>query len=109
MRCSTNERYYDTIYQERYMGLPSVNVDAYRDSSPITHAKNLKGNLLIIHGTGDDNTHYQTVELLLDELIKHEKQFSIMIYPNRSHGIYEGAGTTRHLWTLITDYLLKNL
>ncbi len=108
-----DERYYDTIYQERYMGLLNRDTgegnDVYQKNSPITYAKNLRGNLLIVHGTGDDNTHYQTTELLFDELIRHEKQFRMMAYPGRTHGISEGTGTTKHLWTLVTDYLLENL
>ena len=108
-----DERNYDTIYQERYMGIPDASGgdenDAYKKCSPITYAKNLKGNLLIVHGTADDNTHYQTVELLFDELIRHNKQFQMMVYPNRTHGLSEGSGTTRHLWTLVTDFLLENL
>ena len=104
-----NQKMYDTIYQERYMGLPNDNADGYTRGSPITHAKNLKGNLLIVHGTGDDNCHYQGVELLMNELIAHNKLFSLMAYPNRSHSISEGANTTRHLYQLMTDYLRKNL
>ena len=104
-----NQRYYDTIYQERYMGLPNDNVDGYRNGSPIHFAHQLKGNLLLIHGTGDDNCHYQTMELLINELIKHDKQFTMMAYPNRSHSIREGKGTTKHLRTLMTNYLYENL
>ena len=104
-----NQRYYDTIYQERYMGLPSDNVDGYRDGSPINFAHQLKGNLLLIHGTGDDNCHYQTMEMLINELIRHNKQFSMMAYPNRSHSIREGKNTTRHLRQLMTNFLLENL
>ncbi len=104
-----NQRYYDTIYQERYMGLPNDNVDGYRDGSPINFAHQLEGNLLLIHGTGDDNCHYQTMELLINELIRHGKQFTMMAYPNRSHSIHEGKGTTRHLRTLMTQYLNTNL
>jgi dipeptidyl-peptidase-4 len=96
---------YDNIYQERYMGLPQENKDDFINGSPITHAKNLRGNLLYIHGTGDDNVHYQNAELLQNELIKYNKQFQFMSYPNRSHGIYEGEGTTKHLSTLYTNYL----
>lgn len=103
-----NQLYYDNIYQERYMGLPSENFDAFVEGSPITYAKNLKGNLLLVHGTGDDNVHYQNAEALVNELIKHNKQFQIMPYPNRSHGIYEGENTTRHLYTLLTNYLVRN-
>ncbi|WP_373511467.1 DPP IV N-terminal domain-containing protein [Persicitalea sp.] len=100
-----NQLTYDNIYQERYMGLPQENLEDFVKGSPITHAKNLVGNLLYIHGTGDDNVHYQNAEMLLDELIKHNRQFQFMPYPNRSHGIYEGEGTSRHLATLFTKFL----
>ena len=96
---------YDNIYQERYMGLPQENREDFVKGSPITHAKNLRGNLLYIHGTGDDNVHYQNAELLQNELIKYNKQFQFMSYPNRSHSISEGEGTTKHLSTLYTNYL----
>ena len=85
-----DQRHYDTIYQERYMGLPADNVEGYRNGSPIHFAKQLKGNLLIVHGTGDDNCHYLGVETLIDELIAHNKPFTMMAYPNRSHSINEG-------------------
>ena len=75
----------------------------------MTYAKNLEGNLLIIHGTADDNVHYQNIEVLINELIKHNKEFQMMSYPNRSHGIYEGKNTRRHLYTLLTNYILKNV
>jgi dipeptidyl-peptidase-4 len=104
-----DQKLYDTVYQERYMGLPDDNVDGFREGSPITHASNLEGNLLLIHGTGDDNVHYQGFELLVNELIKHGKQFDMMSYPNRSHGISEGEGTTMHLYTLMTNYLEEHL
>ena len=104
-----NQRYYDTIYQERYMGLPETNVEGFREGSPINFAKQLEGNLLLIHGTGDDNCHYQTTEMLIDELIAHNKQFSMMAYPNRTHSIKERKNTTRHLRDLMTRYLLNNL
>ncbi|MEJ2189716.1 MAG: prolyl oligopeptidase family serine peptidase, partial [Acidobacteriota bacterium] len=100
---------YDTIYQERYMGLPEDNEEGYEDGSPITHAANLEGDLLLVHGTGDDNCHYQGFELLVNELIANGKQFDMMSYPNRTHGIYEGKGTTMHLYTLLTNYLLEHL
>ena len=87
------------------MGLPQQNPEGYKEGSPITFAKNLRGDLLIVHGTGDDNVHYQGTEMLINELIKNNKQFSVMVYPNRSHGIYEGKNTTRHLRTLLTNYL----
>ncbi|MFC3879129.1 DPP IV N-terminal domain-containing protein [Algoriphagus namhaensis] len=104
----SNQLIYDNIYQERYMGLPQENMEDFVNGSPITYAKNLEGNLLLIHGTGDDNVHYQSAEMLINELIKHNKQFQIMPYPNRSHGIYEGEGTRLHLYTLLTNYLMRN-
>ncbi len=100
-----NQLTYDNIYQERYMGLPQENLSDIMDGSPITYAKNLKGNLLYIHGTGDDNVHYNNAEMLINELIKYNKQFQVMPYPNRSHGISEGEGTSEHLSTLYTNYL----
>jgi len=90
------------------MGLPQENLEDFVKGSPITNAKNLEGNLLYIHGTGDDNVHYQNAEMLVNELIKYNKQFQFMAYPNRSHGIYEGEGTSLHLKTLFTEYLKKN-
>ena len=103
-----NQLFYDNVYQERYMGLPQENPEDFIEGSPVTHAGNLEGNLLIIHGTGDDNVHYQNMEYLVNELIRQNKQFRMMAYPNRSHGIYEGANTQRHLYMLITNYLLEN-
>jgi dipeptidyl-peptidase-4 len=100
-----NQLTYDNIYQERFMGLPQENKDDFINGSPITYAKNLKGNLLYIHGTGDDNVHYQNAEMLINELVKYNKQFQIMPYPNRSHSISEGEGTSEHLSTLFTNYL----
>ena len=105
----SDQRFYDTIYQERYMGLPTDNEHGYKNGSPITFAHQLKGNLLIIHGTGDDNCHYQSCEALVNELIKHNKHFTIMAYPNRTHSIAEGENTRRHLYALLTRYLKENL
>lgn len=102
---SADQLLYDTIYQERYMGLPADNVDGYRLGSPITHAPQLKGNLLLVHGTGDDNGHYQGTEKLINELIAHHKRFTVMPYPARSHGISEGNNTVPHFYSLLTDYL----
>jgi len=104
----TDQFTYDNIYQERYMGLKSENPDDFKDGSPIKYAKNLRGNLMYIHGTGDDNVHYQNAELLQNELILHGKQFSFMSYPNRSHSIREGDGTRKHLGVLFTDFLKEN-
>jgi dipeptidyl-peptidase-4 len=104
-----DQRGYDTIYQERYMGLAADNEAGYREGSPVTHAAGLRGELLLIHGTGDDNCHYATVELLIDELVRRGKQFRMFAYPNRSHSISEGANTTRHLWEQITRFLEEKL
>jgi len=103
----TNELFYDNIYTERYMGLPQENMEDYVKGSPLTYAKNLRGNLLYIHGTGDDNVHYDNAEVLINELVKYNKLFQFMPYPNRTHGISEGEGTRKHLQTLFTDYLRK--
>ena len=103
-----NQLTYDNIYQERYMGLPQENREDFLKGSPITYAKNLKGNLLYIHGTGDDNVHYNNAEMLVNELVKHGKQFQFMAYPNRTHGISEGEGTGSHLSALYTKYLKEH-
>jgi dipeptidyl-peptidase-4 len=103
-----NQLTYDNIYQERYMGLPQENLQDIVNGSPVTYARNLKGNLLYIHGTGDDNVHYNNAEMLINELVKHNKQFQVMAYPNRTHGISEGEGTSEHLATLFTEYLKRN-
>lgn len=100
---------YDTIYEERYMGLPKANAEGYRLGSPITHASALKGNLLIVHGTGDDNVHYQGTEKLINELVAQNKRFTVMPYPNRDHAINTGEGTQRHLYELMTNYLHRYL
>ncbi len=102
-----NQLTYDNIYQERYMGDPKESYQDYVDGSPIKYAKNLKGNLLYIHGTGDDNVHYQNAEMLANELIKHKKVFYMLSYPNRSHGIRED-GAYPHVRLMFTDFLRKN-
>jgi len=104
-----DQRYYDTIYQERYMGLPQENAEGYAKGSPITYAHRLEGNLLLVHGTGDDNVHYQGTEALMNRLIQAGKPFDMMAYPNRSHGIYEGPGTTLHVYSLLTRYLMDHV
>lgn len=103
-----NQLFYDNIYQERYMGLPQENREDFVAGSPVTYAKNLRGNLLYIHGTGDDNVHYDNAEVLINELVKHKKQFQVMPYPNRTHSISEGEGTSEHLKTLYTNYLMQH-
>jgi dipeptidyl-peptidase-4 len=103
-----DQRLYDTIYQERYMGLPQDG-DAYRLASPITFADGLHGQLLLVHGSGDDNVHYQGSERLVNRLVSLGKPFDLMVYPNRSHCICEGRGTTLHIYSLLTRYLLEHL
>ena len=101
--------YYDTIYQERYVGLPQDNPEVYRVGSPVTFASQLKGDLLVVHGSGDDNVHYQNTEALVNALVKANKPFQLMVYPNRTHCICEGEGTSIHLYSLLTRYLSEHL
>ena len=103
-----NQLFYDNIYQERYMGLPQENREDFINGSPVSHAQGLKGNLLYIHGSGDDNVQFDNAEVLLNALVKYNKQFQFMEYPNRSHSISEGEGTRLHLSTLYTNFLRKN-
>ncbi len=103
-----NQLAYDNAYQERYMGIPAETREDFIAGSPYTYAKNLKGNLLYIHGTGDDNVHYSNAEKLFNELIRYNKPFRMMAYPMRSHGIFEGEGTTQHLSTICQKFLLEN-
>ena len=100
---------YDNIYQERYMGLPNDNVAGYREGSPLTHAGKLEGNLMIIHGTGDDNVHYQNFEMLANELIKNNKLFTMLSYPMRDHGISQGKNTTLHMRRSMEKFWKDNL
>jgi len=104
----TTWRYYDTIYTERYLQTPQLNAAGYDDNSPITHVNMLKGNFLLIHGTGDDNVHFQNSVDLVNALIAADKQFETFYYPNRNHGIY-GGNTTWHLYTQMTDFLKRKL
>ncbi|WP_300580655.1 S9 family peptidase [uncultured Pseudoalteromonas sp.] len=102
-------RLYDTIYQERYAGNPNTDPESYDNTSPISFAKDLQGKLLLIHGTGDDNVHYQGSERLINELVKHNKQFEFFSYPNRSHSLREGKGTTLHYHTMMANFFEKHL
>jgi dipeptidyl-peptidase-4 len=104
-----DQRYYDTIYQERYMGLPKDNPQGYHDGSPINSAAGLQGKLLIVHGSGDDNCHFKVTELLVNRLIALGKTFDFMDYPNRTHAISEGEGTSLHLHRLLARYLEEHV
>jgi dipeptidyl-peptidase-4 len=103
-----NQLNYDNIYQERYMGLLPEDKHYFVDNSPLAHAKYLQGNLLLVHGTGDDNVHYNNAEQMINQLIKYGKTFQLMSYPNRTHGIYEGEGTSKHLVLTYTKFLKEN-
>jgi len=105
----TDLRYYDTIYTERYMGLPQQNAEDYRQASPVTFVNGLRGDLLLVHGSGDDNVHYQNSETLVNALVSANKPFQLMVYPNRSHCICEQRGTSMHLYSLLTKYLEEHL
>jgi dipeptidyl-peptidase-4 len=102
-------RLYDTIYQERYYGLPQQNAADYTEGSSLTFADRLRGNLLVVHGSGDDNVHYASTERLVNALVAANRPFTMMAYPNRTHCICEGEGTSLHLYSLLTSYLQKNL
>lgn len=104
----TNWRYYDNIYTERYNGLPQDNASGYDENSPINHVSKLKGKYLLIHGTGDDNVHFQNAVEMTNALIKAGKQFDTMYYPDRAHGI-RGGNATYHLYTMMYNYVLNNL
>lgn len=104
----TNWRYYDTIYTERYMGLPQDNPSGYDDNSPINFVDGLEGELLLVHGSGDDNVHVQNVFEMAEELVQADKQFDMMIYKDRNHSIY-GGNTRMHLYTLMSNYVRNNL
>jgi len=105
----SHQKLYDTAYQERYMGLPNENKQGFFEGSPINHASKLEGNLLLIHGTADDNVHYQSFEMLVDELIKQNKLFDMMAYPMRTHAIRERENTSLHLRRTMANYWKENL
>jgi len=104
----THWKYYDTIYTERYNGLPQDNAAGYDKGSPLTYAQNLRGKLLMVHGTGDDNVHFQNTEAMINAFVAANRPFSFMAYPNRNHGIY-GGNTRQHLYTLLTSFVEQNL
>ncbi len=104
----SNWRYYDNIYTERYMGLPKDNSSGYDDNSPINYVKKLKGKLLLVHGTADDNVHFQNSIMLANALVDANKQFDMQFYPNKNHSIY-GGYTRYHLYKKMTNFILENL
>ncbi len=104
----TNWRYYDNIYTERFMRTPQENSSGYDDNSPINFVKNLQGKYFLIHGSGDDNVHYQNTMEMINALVNANKQFDLFIYPNKNHGIY-GGNTRNHLYNMILNYTLENL
>lgn len=101
-------RFYDSIYTERYLKRPQDNAEGYDSNSPINHVEKLKGSYLLVHGTADDNVHFQNAIELQNALIKANKQFDSFYYPNRTHSI-SGGNTRFHLYTMMTNFLLKNL
>lgn len=101
-------RYYDSIYTELYMGLPKDNPDGYDDNSPLNHTEKLKGKYLLIHGTADDNVHFQNAIELSEKLVQDNKQFDMQFYMDKNHGIY-GGNTSMHLYTRMTNFILENL
>ena len=104
----TNWKYYDNIYTERFMRTPSENPTGYESNSPINFVNQLKGNFLLIHGSGDDNVHYQNSMEMINSLVKENKQFDMFIYPNKNHGIY-GGNTRNHLFNMMLNFTLENL
>jgi dipeptidyl-peptidase-4 len=104
----THWKFYDTIYTERYMGLPQDNAEGYDRGSPLTYAKNLRGRLLMVHGSGDDNVHYQNTEVMANALVAANRPFDLMVYPNRNHAIV-GGPTRTHLFSLLTRFVEENL
>ena len=105
-----NWRYYDNIYTERFLGLPKDNAKGYDENSPLNFADRLKGNYLLIHGTGDDNVHFQNSAEMVEKLENAGKQFEFRIYPNKNHSIYDATGNTRlNLYQLMTDFIMRKL
>jgi dipeptidyl-peptidase-4 len=104
----TNWRYYDNIYTERFMRTPNENGENYDVNSPINHVNKIKGNYLLIHGTADDNVHFQNSMEMVSSLVKSNIEFDFFAYPNKNHGIY-GGYTRLHLYNKMTNFLIDNL
>ena len=105
----TSWRFYDSIYTERYMQTPQENASGYDDNSPINYAEKLKGNYLLVHGTGDDNVHVQNSYTMINSLIEANKQFDMFVVPDRAHGIYEGKNMRLNLYTKKTSFVEEHL
>ena len=104
----THWKFYDNIYTERYNGLPQQNAKGYDAGSPLTYAGNLRGDLLLVHGTGDDNVHLQNTDAMINAFVAANRQFRLFEYPNRNHGI-AGGNTRRHLFTMMTEHWQRAL
>jgi dipeptidyl-peptidase-4 len=104
----TNWRFYDSVYTERYMQTPQDNASGYDDNSPINHVSKMKGSYLLVHGSADDNVHYQNTMRMVESLVQANKQFELFIYPDKNHGIY-GGNTRLHLYTKMTKFIEDNL
>jgi len=104
----TNWRYYDNIYTERFMRTPQENTSGYDENSPINHVDKMKGKYLLIHGSADDNVHYQNTMEMINAMVEADKQFDLFIYPNKNHGIY-GGNTRNHLFNMMLNYIKENL
>ena len=104
----TNWRFYDNIYTERYMRTPKANKEGYEDNSPLKYVNNIKGHYLLVFGSGDDNVHPINSMSMISALVNDNKQFELMVYPNKNHGIY-GGNTRYHLYTKMTGFILKYL
>jgi dipeptidyl-peptidase-4 len=104
----TNWKFYDSIYTERYMGTKESNPTGYDANAPTAYADKLKGNFLLIHGTADDNVHWQNSAELINAMVKANKQFDLFIYPDKNHGIY-GGNTRLHLYTMMTNFIKEKL
>ena len=104
----TDWEYYDSIYTERYMRTPGENKDGYEEGSPMNYADKVKGHYMLVAGTGDDNVHFQNTVEFVHALEKAEKPFSLMIFPDKNHGIY-GGNTRHYLFTQLTDFITNNL
>jgi dipeptidyl-peptidase-4 len=105
----SHHKYYHAAFTEKFLGTPKENPEAYEETAVLNYAKNLKGNLLLLHGTGDDNVHYQNTEALVNKLIEEKKRFTVIPYPNRTHSMREGKNTQYHLYDTYLWYFTEHL